>query len=95
MKKKTADYLLTLAYHLKTKVPDNNFNMSFLWNEDRDCGCALGWACNIFGEDKTNKHLNVDTHDFVKLYGSKHERTPKQEAKIIEDYVKEHGYIYG
>ncbi len=101
MTKTQAGRLLTLAYFLRTQVPADKFNMAFIWDTKTECGCALGWGYQIFPDvtESISEALGVDGSSmatFRRLFGFEHyDRTPKQEANIIEEFVRSKGWEYG
>lgn len=72
--------------------------------------CALGWAPVALPDDfrmQSGIPLPVDPvessyslfgleepNDWSHLFGGEHIRTPKQEAKVIENFVRERGWVY-
>lgn len=70
--------------------------------------CALGWCPTVFPgqwewyagvaprplRETVTEFFGIDPKDWSRLFSSRHTRTPKQEARVIEQLVAKHGYTY-
>lgn len=74
---------------------------------DPQCGttaCAIGWcpvvfpnACRIiefYSYDMSTRFFGIDNDEWNRLFSADHARTPKQEARVIEQFVKSKGWVY-